>query len=137
MTSVVLSPILAGNPSDPERFLPVVKAHEEQFGCLSKAVVCDGGYASKANVEAGRSLGVKRVVFHKRVGISYQAMGVKKKTFKRLRNFCAGIEGNISELKRAYGASKAMWKKEDGFQAFVWSSVICYNLVRLSRMQSG
>ena len=129
--------IEAGNPADSERFLPVVKAHEEQFGRLPKAVVCDGGYASKANVDEGRSLGVKRVVFHKRVGISYQSMGVKKKTFERLRNFRAGIEGNISELKRAYGASKAMWKKEDGFQAFVWSSVICYNLVRLSRMQAG
>lgn len=127
--------IEAGNPADSARFLPVVKAHEEQFGNLPKAVACDGGYASKENVEAGRSMGVKRVVFHKRVGISYQAMGVKKKTFNRLRNFRAGIEGNISELKRAYGASKAMWKKEDGFQAFVWSSVICYNLVRLSRMK--
>jgi len=126
-----------GNPADSERFLPIVKAHEEQFGRLPKAIACDGGYASKVNVEVGRNLGVKRVVFHKRVGISYQAMGVKKKTFERLRNFRAGIEGNISELKRAYGASKAMWKKEDGFQAFVWSSVICYNLARLSRMQSG
>jgi len=129
--------IETGNPADSERFLPVVKAHEEQFGCFPKAVVCDGGYASKANVEAGRGLGIKRVVFHKRVGISYQSMGVKRKTFERLRNFRAGIEGNISELKRVYGASKAMWKKNDGFQAFVWSSVICYNLVRLSRMQSG
>lgn len=126
-----------GNPADSERFLPIVKTHKEQFGSLPKAVACDGGYASKANVESGRSLGVKRVVFHKRVGISYQLMGVKKKTFESLRNFRAGIEGNISELKRAYGASKAMWKKEDGFQAFVWSSVICYNLVRLSRMKPG
>lgn len=126
-----------GNPADSARFLPVVKAHEEQFACLPTSVACDGGYASKENVKAGRSMGIKRVVFNKRVGISYQAMGVKKKTFERLRNFRAGIEGNISELKRAYGASKATWKKEDGFQAFVWSSVICYNLVRLARMQSG
>lgn len=126
--------IESGNPADTERFLPVVKAHEEQFGRFPDAVVCDGGYASKANVEAGRNLGIKHVVFNKRVGLSYQAMGVKKKTFERLRHFRAGIEGNISELKRAYGAAKAMWKKEDGFQAFVWSSVICYNLVRLSRM---
>ena len=126
--------IETGNPADSERFLPVLKAHEKQFGRLPKAVACDGGYASKANVESGRNMGVKHVVFHKRVGISYQLMGVKKKTFISLRNFRAGIEGNISELKRAYGASKAMWKKESGFQAFVWSSVICYNLVRLSRM---
>jgi IS5 family transposase len=54
-----------------------------------------------------------------------------------LRNFRAGIEGNISELKRAFGASKATWKGKEGFWAYVWSSVISYNLTRLVRMQSG
>lgn len=124
-----------GNPSDRERFLPIVKAHQHTFGRLPRSVVCDGGYASKDNVSAGRALGIQHVVFHKRVGISYQAMGVKRKTFERLRNFRAGIEGNISELKRAFGVDKATWKGSDGFDAFVWSSVITYNLVRLARLQ--
>lgn len=127
----------AGNPADKDLFLPTLHAHEENFGCLPATTVCDGGYASQKNVSNGRSLGVKRVVFHKRVGISYHAMGVKEKTFKRLRNFRAGIEGNISELKRTFGAAKATWKGHDGFKAFVWSSVLSYNLVRLARMQSG
>ena len=64
-------------------------------------------------------------------------MGVKKKTFKRLSNFRAGIEGNVSEFKRAFGASKAMWKRHDGFKAFVWSSVLSYNLIRMTRFSSG
>jgi IS5 family transposase len=99
--------------------------------------VCDGGYASKKNASDGRSLGLKHAVFHKRVGISYQDMGVKIKTFKKLRNFRAGVEGNISELKRAFGAGKAKWKGHDGFKAFVWSSVLCYNLVRMARQKPG
>jgi IS5 family transposase len=99
--------------------------------------VCDGGYASKKNASDGRSLGLKHAVFHKRVGISYQDMGVKIKTFKKLRNFRAGVEGNISELKRAFGAGKAKWKGHDGFKAFVWSSVLCYNLVRMARQPPG
>ena len=41
-------------------------------------------------------MGVKRVVFYKRAGISYHSMGVKIQTFKKLRDFRAGIEGNIS-----------------------------------------
>jgi IS5 family transposase len=41
------------------------------------------------------------MVFHKRGDIFYRTMGVKEKTCKTLRNFRAGIEGNISELKRA------------------------------------
>jgi IS5 family transposase len=64
-------------------------------------------------------------------------MGVKKKTFEKLKNFRAGVEGNISELKRVFGVSKAMWKGLDGFKAFVWSSAISYNLVRLARADSG
>ena len=122
---------------DKDLFLPVLKMHAKNYSCLPKSVVCDGGYASKNNVSDGRSLGLKHVVFHKRVGISYQDMGVKIKTFKKLRNFRAGVEGNISELKRAFGAGKAKWKGYDGFKAFVWSSVLCYNLVRMARQQSG
>jgi IS5 family transposase len=63
-------------------------------------------------------------------------MGVKI-TFKILRNFRAGIEGNISELKWAFEAGRAEWKGEDGFKAFVWSLVITYNFVRLARLESG
>lgn len=126
-----------GNPGDKERFLPIMHAHKDNFGCLPKSTAGDGGYASQDNVKQGRDLGIKRVVFHKRVGISYQSMGVKKKTFKILRNFRAGIEGNISELKRAFGAGKATWKGHDGFKAYVLSSVISYNLVRLARLSSG
>ena len=126
-----------GNPGDKELFLPVLAAHEKHYNHLPSSTVCDGGYASKKNVTDGRAMGLKHVVFHKRVGISYQDMGVKIKTFKKLRNFRAGVEGNISELKRAFGASKAKWKGLDGFKAFVWSSVLCYNLVRMARQQSG
>jgi len=126
-----------GNPSDKELFMPVLYAHQKHFDCLPESVVADGGYASQTNVSKGRGLGIKRVVFHKRVGISFHAMGVKIKTFKRLRNFRAGIEGNISELKRAFGAGKATWKGHDGFKAFVWSSVISYNLMHLARLKPG
>lgn len=104
---------------------------------LSVGIITGGGYASQKNVEAGRELGVKQVVFHKRVGISFKVMGVKIKTFNKLRNFRAGVERNISELKRAFGMGKAKWKGHDGFKAFVWSSVIAYNLIRLVRIRSG
>ncbi len=113
-----------GNPGDVERFMPIIHDHKALFNKLPHSVACDGGYASQDNVAQGRALGVKQVVFHKRVGISYHAMGVKEKTFKILRNFRAGIEGDISELKRAFGAGRAEWKGEDGFKAFVWASVI-------------
>lgn len=123
-----------GNPSDTTLYLPVLRYHGSEIGCLPESVVADGGYASQENVEQGRRMGIKRVVFHKKAGISLKSMGVKEKTFKRLRDFRAGIEGNISELKRAFGAAKAQWKGYDGFKAYVWASVISYNLARLARI---
>lgn len=124
-----------GNPADSTLFMPVLQSHQESFGVLPESIVCDGCYASQENISKGRELGVKQVVFSKRVGLSYHAMGVKKKTFIKLRNFRAGVEGNISELKRAFGAGKAKWKGLDGFKAYVWSSVLSYNLFRIARLQ--
>ena len=121
-----------GNPADSSLFMPVLNFHRSKLHRLPHSVVADGGYASQENVKEGRGLDVKRVVFHKRVGLSLHAMGVKSKTFTRLRNFRAGVEGNISELKRAFGATKANWKGLDGFKAYVWSSVLSYNLMRLA-----
>jgi len=126
-----------GNPADSSLFMPVLNFHRSKLHRLPHSVVADGGYASQENVKKGRGLGVKRVVFHKRVGLSLHAMGVKSKTFTQLRNFRAGVEGNISELKRAFGATKATWKGFDGFKAYVWSSVLSYNLMRLARLDSG
>lgn len=123
-----------GNPGDKTLFLPILDFHRSVLGKLPRAVVADGGYASQANVAAGRAMGLKHVVFHKPVGVSLTAMGVKSKTFNALRHFRAGVEGNISELKRAFGAAKAKWKGHDGFKAFVWASVLSYNLVRLARL---
>jgi IS5 family transposase len=126
-----------GNPSDVDRYLPVVYEHKTLYGCYPEAVVADGGYATIDNLKTAKGLGIRRVVFHKKRGLTLGAMGVKQKTFDALRNFRAGIEGNISELKRAFGLGKALWKGHEGFKSYVWSSALCYNLVRMARIRSG
>jgi IS5 family transposase len=126
-----------GNASDAERFIHIIEAHEKRFSSVPATVVSDGGYASQENVKAGRAKGVKQVVFHKKRGISLRAMGIKQKTYNRLKNFRAGIEGNISELKRAFKMGKVLWKGFEGFHAYVWASAITYNLIRLARIEPG
>ncbi len=126
-----------GNPTDAERFIPLLEAHQSIYGCVAKTTIADGSYASLDNVNKGKALGVERVAFHKQNGVTLKAMGLQKKTLKKLKDFRAGIEGNISELKRAFGATRALWKGEDGFLSFVWASVISYNLTRLVRLNSG
>jgi IS5 family transposase len=118
-------------------YIPVLDYHQSLFGALPRATVAECGYASQNNVDRDRQRGIKRVVFHKRVSISLQAMGVKEKTFKQLRNFRAGVESNISELKRVLGANKAKWKNADGFAVFLWSVVLSYNLLRLARQNKN
>jgi len=125
-----------GNPADKILFLPVLEACQNNYGQPPTSMVADGGYASQTNVTQARASGVKRAVFNKRVGLGYHQMGVKKKTFRKLKHFRAGIEGNISELKRAFGLGKANWKGHDGFKAYVWSAVLSYNLIRMVRLDS-
>lgn len=134
ITTVMLE---QGNPKDSTRFIPLLEAHQRLYGHVPKTTIADGCYASCDNLSAAKAMGVKQVAFHKKNGITLSAMGIKEKTLKKLRDFRAGIEGNISELKRAFGAGKAMWKGEDGFAAFVWASVISYNLAHLVRLDSG
>lgn len=117
--------------------MPVLDACYAHYNVLPNAAVADGCYASQANVSTAKELGVKRNIFSKPVGLTLSDMGIKKKTFDALRNFRAGVEGNISEFKRAFGASKATWKGHDGFKAFVWSSVLSYNLIRMVRFSSA
>lgn len=129
--------IEAGNPADVTLYRPVLDACQNDYHRKPHSVVADGGYASRANVGSARAFGVKRAVFNKPVGLSLHDMGVKKKTFAALRDFRAGVEGNISELKRAFGLSRAIWKGLDGFKAYVWSSVLSYNLIRRVRFSSA
>ena len=129
--------IETGNPSDATLYRNVVQACQKDYHQLPTSVVADGCYGSQENVRQSRADGVKQNVFTKPVGLTLTDMGVKKKTFDALRNFRAGVEGNISEFKRAFGANKATWKGQEGFNAFVWASTLCYNLVRAVRFSSA
>jgi IS5 family transposase len=125
-----------GNPADKILYLPVRDACHDDDEKRSVSVVADGGYASQSNLTLARESGVKRAVFNKRVGLSYHPMGVKK-TFKVLKNLRAGIEGNLCELKRAFGMGKANWKGHEGFKACVCSAVLSDNLMRMVRFSSA
>jgi len=52
-----------------------------------------------------------------------------------VRNFRAGIEADISCLKRAYGLARCTWRGLDHFRAYVWSSVVAYNLALFARLK--
>jgi IS5 family transposase len=127
----------AGNPADAERFLPMLERHVELYGAAPRQTATDGGYASRDNLTTGKAMGVSDVAFHKKRGLAIEDMVKSRWVYRKLRNFRAGIEAGISCLKRAYGLARCTWRGLDHFKAYVWSSVVAYNLVVFVRLRSA
>jgi IS5 family transposase len=124
----------AGNPADAERFLPMLERHIARYGTPPRQTATDGGYASLDNLSRAKALGVHDVAFHKKRSLSIESMVKSRWVYRKLRNFRAGIEANISCLKRAFGLARCTWRGLAHFNAYVWSSVVAYNLALFARL---
>ena len=126
-----------GNPADSERLLPMLKRHIAFFGQAPRQAAADGGYASRANLSQAKAHGVRDMAFHKKCGLTIKDMVQSRWVYRKLRNFRAGIEAGISCLKRAYGLARCTWRGLERFKAYVWSSVVAYNLALFTRLASA
>jgi IS5 family transposase len=123
-----------GNPADADRFLPMLERHIARHGQPPRQIASDGGYASAANLTQAKGLGVSDVAFHKKGHLGIEAMVKSRWVYRKLRNFRAGIEANISCLKRAFGLARCTWRGLAHFTSYVWSSVVAYNLALCARL---
>jgi len=122
-----------GNPADSTLAVEMIQRHESLYGWLPRQVAFDGGFASKANLDEIKDMGVEDVAFSKRRGLQVSAMVKSSWVYKRLKRFRAGIEGVISFLKRCFGLRRCTWRSLPSFKAYVWSSVIAANLLIIAR----
>jgi transposase, IS5 family len=122
-----------GNPADAERFLPMLERHIASHGQPPRQIAGDGGYASAANLTEAKALGVNDVAFHKKCRLRIEDMVKSRWVYRKLRNFRAGIEANISCLKRGFGLARCTWRGLAHFTSYVWSSVVAYNLALCAR----
>ena len=125
-----------GNPADSSRLLPMIKRIGECYGKLPRQVAADAGYASADNVSEAKALGIKAVGLPKKRGMKIEEMTGSNWIYKKLKRFRAGIEGNISMLKRVFGLDRCTWRGLEHFKAYVMSAVLAYNFkvfARLSR----
>jgi transposase, IS5 family len=127
--------IEAGNPSDSERFLPMLERHIAFWGRAPRQAAADGGYATLHNLGQAKARGVSDMAFHKKAGLRVEDMVRSRWVYRKLRNFRAGIEAGISCLKRAYGLARCTWRGLAHFKAYVWSSVVAYNLALFARFK--
>jgi IS5 family transposase len=135
-SNLILDCLIAkGNPADSDQYIPMLERHKGSFSKVPRQVSADGGFASKDNLKDAKELGVKDAVFAKKRGLSVIDMAKSSWVYKKLRNFRAGIEANISTLKRAFGLDRCTWKGWEGFKQYVWSSIFAYNLQVIARIK--
>lgn len=124
-----------GNPADSAMFLPLLERQKGLYGRAPRQVAADGGFASQDNLRQAKEKGISDVSFSKRKGIPVLDMVKSSWVYKKLRNFRAGIEANISALKRAFGLTRCTWSGWAGFKQYVRSAVVSYNLLTLARLK--
>ena len=100
-----------------------------------RALAADGGFATRANLSQAKARGVRDLAFHKKRGLQIEDMVTSRWVYRKLRNFRAGIEADISCLKRAYGLARCTWRGLSHFKAYVWSSVVAYHLALFARLK--
>jgi transposase, IS5 family len=125
----------AGNPADSERLLPMLERHIAHHGEAPRQLAADGGFATRDNLDQAKARGVRDLAFHKKRGLRIEDMVRSRWVYRKLRNFRAGIEANISCLKRAYGLTRCTWRGLDHFKAYVWSAAVAYNLALFARLK--
>ncbi len=129
--------IASGNPADSTMTVPLLERQKEILGRTPEQAALDGGFASKANLAAAKSLGITDVAFSKKRGLTIPDMTRSSRIYQRLRDFRAGIEGLISFLKRAFGLDRCTWRGAESFASYVLSSVIAANVLTIARHLLG
>jgi transposase, IS5 family len=125
--------VLRGNPADSTLAQSMVDRQVQIFAHPPRQIVFDGGFSSKLNLQEIKAAGVQDVAFSKSPGLEVSEMVKSSWVYKRLRDFRAGIEGNISFLKRIFGLDRCTWKSWPSFQSYVWGSILSFNLLVLAR----
>jgi IS5 family transposase len=125
--------ITEGNPADTDLTTIMLDRQKEIYGRYPLKAALDGGFASKANLDAAKDRQVKDVCFAKKRGLSVEKMCRSQWVYNRLRRFRAGVESVISWIKRCFGFDRCIWKGRRSFESYVWLSAVTANLITLAR----
>ena len=116
-----------GNPSDTSLYQGVITRVIDAYKVVPRDSATDGGYASLANLNFAKQIGIKNIVFNKVVG-SLQNQVSSKNMETRLKRWRSSIEAIISNLKRGFNLECCNWKGWEHFQSKVMWSVLGYNI---------
>jgi IS5 family transposase len=121
--------ILEGNPPDEPEVLPSVRHHRRLFHRAPRELTGDRALHSPNNERQARKLGVKRVCLPKPGHKTAQRRRYERQRwFRAARRFRAGIEGRISQLRRARRLGRCLNHGLAGLERWVGWGVIANNL---------
>lgn len=121
--------LLTGNPPDERQVLASVRHHRQLFGRAPRELSGDRGTYSPENEQQARQLGVRRVCLpkpgHKTARRRRQE---KQPWFRAAQRFRNGIEGRISQVRRARGLTRCLNHGWAGLERWVGWGVIANNI---------
>jgi transposase, IS5 family len=125
--------LLPGNPDEAQYLIPSVQHHRAVFGKAPKQVSGDRGIYSADNEKIARALGVRRVSLPK-AGYKTTRRKCQEKQlwFRAAQRFRNGIEGRISQLRRARHLDRCLNHEEVGMERWVGWGVIANNLATIA-----
>ena len=126
--------LLQGNPPETNQWLPSIQQHRKLFGHAPDEATADRGVYSADNVQRAKDLGVKRVALPK-PGAKSRAQQRRESQpwFKAILRWRNGIEGRISQLRRARGLDRCLNHGEPGMERWLGWGVIANNLIVIAR----
>jgi transposase, IS5 family len=116
-----------GNPKDTDLYQDSLQNVKENYGVQIHDITTDGGYASKANADFAKGMGIVNIVFTKVVG-SLKNIVTSKHIETKLEKWRSTIEAVISNVKRGFDMRRCEWKGRAHFDSKVFWSVIAYNI---------
>lgn len=126
--------LLQGNPPETNQWLPSIQHHAKLFGHPPDEATADRGVYSEDNVQQAKAAGVKRVALPKPGAKDRkQQRRESQPWFKAVLRWRNGIEGRISQLRRARGLDRCLNHGEPGMERWLGWGVIANNLMVIAR----
>ena len=126
--------LLKGNPDEAQFLLPSLQQHCRLFGKPPEEVCGDRGLYSPDNEQQAHALGVQRISLPQPGYKTNRRRNHERQPwFRTAQRFRNGIEGRISQLRRARHLDRCLAHGEEGMQRWIGWGVIANNLATIAQ----
>lgn len=126
--------LLQGNPDEAQLLIPSLLHHCQRFGKPPEELCGDRGIHSPENEQQARALGVRHVSLPQPgYKTDHRHRYERQPWFRTAQRFRNGIEGRISQLRRARHLDRCLAHGETGMQCWIGWGVIANNLATIAQ----